>query len=427
MTTSTPLPTRRRVRVATVAGATVLAVTLSACGEDRAASSGADTAARGVTDTEITLGGSFPLSGPFAVFANASKGANAYFESVNAAGGVNGRTITYSVADDAYDPSRLAANARQAVEQDEVAAFLSFGGTNVSIQPYMNDEQVPQIVLAGNTEFSRVEEFPYTHAWWPDLAWEAQYATSYVLENPAEFPDPRIGLISLNNSLADSHVAGTVAALGDQADTVFPEANRLQVEPTLADWTSQVNQLKAAGVTVLYLNPGTAGQVNALKYIRQIGWDVDVFLYSASGTYTQILEPVGLAESTGFYVPAWLKDPADPRWDGDEGIQTYDEVIAQYGDGADPDQAITANGYGAAQALVAALESIGDAEITPQAINDAWLGLADAPSDVLVPGSTMTAGPGGRLVSAYQMLRFDGTSWQDVAPLADVAELGIAG
>lgn len=43
-----------------------------------------------------------------------------------------------------------------------------------------------------------------------------------------------------------------------------------------------------------------------------------------------------------------------------------------------------------------------------------------------MPGSTMTAGPGGRLVYDYQMLRFDGTTWQDVAPLADVRKLGIA-
>ncbi|HEU0102472.1 MAG TPA: ABC transporter substrate-binding protein [Mycobacteriales bacterium] len=419
-------PVRRRRLLAVAAGA-ALALTVSACGGGgRSTAGSSDAPPQGVTTTEIKIGGSFPFSGPFAAFANSSKAVGAYFQAVNAAGGVNGRKITYTAADDAYDPSRLAANARKSVEQDKVAAFMSFGGTNVAIQPYMNESKVPQIVLAGNTEFSQTTKFPYTHAWWPDLTWEAQYTTSYVLQRPADFPSPKIGLISLNNTLADSHIAGTVAALGPQAETVFPAANRLKVEASLADWTSQINQLRAAGVNVLYMNPGTAGQVNALKYIRQIGWPVQVFLYSASGTIKQVLSPVGLQASTGFYTPAWLKDPADPRWADDAGMKTYRETLAKYGEGADPDSAITANGYGSAQALVAALKAIGTGEVTPDAINSAWLSIKAAPTDVLMPGSTLTAGPGGRLVTSYQMLRFDGTSWKDVAPLADVSALGIA-
>jgi branched-chain amino acid transport system substrate-binding protein len=288
----------------------------------------------------------------------------------------------------------------------------------------MNESKVPQIVLAGNTEFSQVDKYPYTHAWWPDLTWESNYTTSYVMAHPDLFPNPKIGLITLNNTLADSQIAGTKAALGDKAEAVFPAANQVKVEATLADWTSQVNQLKAAGVTVLYMNPGTAGQVNAMKYIKQIGWPVTMFLYSSSGTFRQILEPVGLANTVGTYTPAWLKDPGDPRWANDQGMTTYRDVVTKYGNGADPTQAVTANGYGAAQALVTALKSI-NGEITSDAINKAWLGVKNQPSDVLMPGSQMTAGPGGRLVYDYQMLRFDGTTWQDVAPIADVRQLGI--
>lgn len=417
-------PTRGWTRREALGLAALAAVGAASGCSDRKASDGGGSA-QGVTDTEILIGGSFPFSGPFAVFAETSEAIQAYFDSVNADGGIDGRQIVYSAADDGYDPARLAANARQAVQQDQVAAFMSFGGPNVAIQPFMNESRVPQIVMAGNTEFGQTEQYPYSHAWWPDLTWESEYTTRFVLENPADFPDPIFGLISLNNTLADSHVAGTVNGLGDQADALFPAANQIRIEPALADYSSQVNQLRAAGVTVLYMNPGTAGQVSAINYIKQIGWPVSIFLYSASSGYQQVLSPAGLDASAGIYTAAWLKDPADPRWDEDEGMAAYREVMAKHGAGVDPEGLLTANGYGAAQAVVTALQAI-DGEITPDAINEAWLDIREQPSDVLVPGSSLDTGPGGRLVYRYQLMRFDGASWQDAAPLADVRELGIA-
>jgi len=285
---------------------------------------------------------------------------------------------------------------------------------------------VPQIVLAGQTEFSQTETFPYTHAMWPDLAWEAEYATTYLLANPEEFPDPRIGLISLNNTLATSHIAGTVNALGDQADAVFPPANRLQVEPSVVDLTSQLNQLKAAGVNVLYLSPGAAALISALKYVEETGWPVQLFLYSATSNVRGTFEPAGPGAGVGVYTPAWLKDPADPRWADDASMQTYRDVVAEFGAGVDPDLAITAHGYSAAQALVLALEAAAEGELTGEAINAAWLGVSDQPGDLLMPGSTFDAGPCGRLVYSYRMTRFDGTTFEDLGELVDTRELGIA-
>ena len=404
----------------------VVAMAVTACGDGNRREAEAGGGAQGVTDEEIRIGGSFPFSGPYAVFSNASQAVAACFEAVNEDGGINGRRIVYTAADDAYDPARLTANAREAVEQEQVAAFISFGGTNVAIQPYMNENQVPHLVLAGNAEFSRVDEFPYTHAWWPDLSWEAEAVTGYVMEHPEEFPDPEIGLISLNNTLADSHIAGIEAGLGDQVQTVFPEENRLRVEPTLADWTSQLNQLQAAGVNVLYMSPGTAGQANAIRYIDEIGWPVKVIVYSGGTSIRTNLEPAGLEAAQGVYGAAWLKDPSDPRWAEDEGMQRYREVIEQYGDGADPDLTFTANGYGICQAVVSVLESIGDDEITSEAFNEAWSAIEEQGSDVLVPGADLTAGASGRLVHDYQLWQFDGTSWQDVGDLIDVYESGIA-
>ncbi len=170
----------------------------------------------------------------------------------------------------------------------------------------------------------------------------------------------------------------------------------------------------------------TAGQVNALKYVRQVGWDVKIVLYSAAASIKTVLEPVGLKAATGIYAPAWFKDPKDPRWASDAGIKAYRETIAEHGAGVDPDSAITANGYGAAQAVVQVLEAIGDDEITGDSINKSWMTLQGAKSDVLMPGGVLEAGQSGRLVHSYQLMQFDGSTWTDVEPIVDVREVGIA-
>jgi hypothetical protein len=46
----------------------------------------------GVTSTQVTIGGTTPLSGPASAYQSVAKGAAAYFRYVNAKGGVNKRT-----------------------------------------------------------------------------------------------------------------------------------------------------------------------------------------------------------------------------------------------------------------------------------------------------------------------------------------------
>ena len=70
------------------------------------ATAGASPAAEpGVTSTSILLGGTVPLTGEAAAFGSVGPGAKAYFDFVNAKGGVNGRTIEYRYYDDAYNPA----------------------------------------------------------------------------------------------------------------------------------------------------------------------------------------------------------------------------------------------------------------------------------------------------------------------------------
>ena len=54
---------------------------------------------------------------------------------------------------------------------------------------------------------------------------------------------------------------------------------------------------------------------------------------------------------------------------------------------------------------------------------DAWDGISGADDPAILPGMQLSGGPGGRVLHQYQMMRFDGTSWQDVGDVVDAADL----
>ncbi|MGH3756401.1 ABC transporter substrate-binding protein [Actinophytocola sp.] len=112
--------------------AAVLALTMFVAG--CASSSGGEGGggSEGVTSSQILLGTSNPLTGAAGGACKPiSDAAWAWFEKVNADGGVNGRKIKNEVLDDQYDATQALANARQFV-RDKVFAF--FGGCG-TIQP----------------------------------------------------------------------------------------------------------------------------------------------------------------------------------------------------------------------------------------------------------------------------------------------------
>src|SRR5436309_6418519 len=118
---------RRGLRgLAVAVGALLLSL---ACGTTQGTTSGTTQNVPGVTDKEILIGTTTPLSGAASAYASVSKGATAYFAYLNAKGGVNGRTITYRIYDDAYDPAKSVPLVRQLLTQDNVFAIFNELGT----------------------------------------------------------------------------------------------------------------------------------------------------------------------------------------------------------------------------------------------------------------------------------------------------------
>lgn len=102
--------------------------------------------APGVTPTTIVLGQSAAFSGPAAQLGiQMNVGIKAYFDRLNAQGGVHGRRIELKTRDDRYESNLCADNTRKLIEEDGVFALIGYVGTPTSqaALPVFTEAKVP--------------------------------------------------------------------------------------------------------------------------------------------------------------------------------------------------------------------------------------------------------------------------------------------
>jgi len=102
----------------------------------------------GVSDTEIRLGSSLPLTGHAGYLGTQTlRGAEAYLRHVNDEGGVHGRTITLQVLDDSYDPPRCLANTQRLIIDNDVLALFCYVGTptTVKVLSLVEEARIPLV------------------------------------------------------------------------------------------------------------------------------------------------------------------------------------------------------------------------------------------------------------------------------------------
>ncbi len=102
--------------------------------------------AQGVTANTIIIGQSAAQSGPAQELGKEMKsGAEAYFDAIHKAGGVNGRKIKLVSLDDGYEPDKAAANTKKLINEEKVLALFGYVGTPTSnaALPIFTEAKVP--------------------------------------------------------------------------------------------------------------------------------------------------------------------------------------------------------------------------------------------------------------------------------------------
>ena len=366
----------------------------------------------GATDTEIKIGNIMPYSGPASAYGVIGKTEQAYFNKINAEGGINGRKINFVSYDDAYSPPKAVEQARKLVESDEVLLIFNSLGTpsNSAIQKYMNAKKTPQLFVAtGATKWNDPKGFPWTMGWQPNYQSESHIYAKYLLK---EKPDAKIAILYQNDDYGKDYVKGLKDGLGAKAASmIIAEESYETTEPTIDD---HVVRLKASGADVFFnvTTPKFAAQ--AIKKVAEIQWKALHILNNVSASVGSVMKPAGFDNSQGIISANYLKDPADSQWDSDAGNKEFLAFLAKDFPEGDKTNNSVVVGYAVAQTLVQVLKQCGD-DLTRENVMKQAANLKDFRTEMLLPGIKINTSPTDFApISQLQLLRFMGEKWEMV-------------
>jgi branched-chain amino acid transport system substrate-binding protein len=322
----------------------------------------------GATDSEIRIGNIMPYSGPLSAYALIGRTQTAFFNKINAEGGVNGRKITFISYDDGFSPPKTVEQARKLVESDEVLLiFQSLGTpTNNAIRQYMNGKKVPQLFVAtGATQFGDLKNFHWTMGWQPTYQTEGRIYAKYILQN---LPQGKIGVLYQNDDSGRDYLKGLHDGLGEEATKRMIVAE-LPYEPTDPTVDRQIVTLKTMGA------------------------------------------------STGILSTNYLKDATDPTWKDDPALKEWVAFMDKYFPEGDKSSTFSVYGYLTAQTMVQVLKQCGD-ELTRDNVMKQAANLKDLELGMLLPGIKINTSPTDYFpVEQMQMSRFNGDHGELFGPV----------
>jgi len=300
--------TRQKFWVTASLGAAV--AVLAACGGGGGGGSATNQAsAPGITTTSVTIGSTQPLTGPAAPgYSEIAPASNAYFQYVNAHGGVFGRKIKYTFLDDQYNPTNTATLTRRLVLQDNVYAMYSALGTptHLSVVDYLNTEKVPDLLVSSGCNcWDNVSQHPYTFGFQPAYTIEGKILGQYVKQT---YPGMKAGYFAQgpNDEFGDDGVAGLNDVLKNSGVTV---ASPVQYyAPTTAGAMgvkAEMAALQGQGVQVVICFSIPAFTATALASAASIGYH-PVFVVSNVGSDPPTLTAILTGGALGVTLPAAL-------------------------------------------------------------------------------------------------------------------------
>ncbi|MCA1374789.1 MULTISPECIES: ABC transporter substrate-binding protein [unclassified Bradyrhizobium] len=363
----------------------------------------------GASDTEIKIGNIMPYSGPASGYAAIGRTEEAYFNKINAEGGINGRKIRFISYDDGYSPPKTVEQARKLVESDNV--LLIFGSlgtsTNSAIRKYMNEKKVPQLFVAsGASKWNDPKQYPWTMGWQPSYVSEARIYAKYIMK---EKPNGKIGVLYQNDDFGKDYLNGLKEGLGAKASMIVREEAYDTSDPAIDE---RVVKLKAAGADIFISLTNQKFAAQGIKKAAEINWHPMHIISNVSASVSGVLEPAGIEVSQGILSATYTKDGSDPQWNADDGMKKFYSFLAQYEPRANKLDAGVVYGYAAAQTIVKVLQMCGD-DLTRENVMKQAASLKDFAPDTLLPGIKINTAPDDFApIEQLQMMRFKGRKWE---------------
>jgi branched-chain amino acid transport system substrate-binding protein len=302
-----------------LSAAVMLAIAACSSSSSSASSSASSSTSAATSSAPYNVGFTSGLTGQFgAVGQGVRNGAEAYFNQVNASGGVNGHKIKLTALDDALDPNRGVANMIQLVTQDHAIAVIGFHDSVVAdaVAPYAAQYKVPMLVATVDSSLVQPVK-PYVYA---ITTQTADYAGAQVAEAKnlmaKHSGTVRVGIITTSDSTALQEWSNDVNAMSKSlgwdvvASEISPQ-DAINAAPAL-------EKIIAAKPNILIMALGTDPfLISAMKQIQQAGATFPVVEYDAPAWTTlqsigshQLYYVSAIAYATSSATPQFVQDAA---------------------------------------------------------------------------------------------------------------------
>jgi len=314
----------------------------------------------GVTSTEIKLGLSSPQTGTAALsYGKLPKAMKAYFDYINANGGVYGRKIKLIARDDKYLPTQAATQTTNLVLNDKVFALVGALGTATHTKAYaaaqLAKKNVPDLfVNTGFSGFDNKTKYPTTFLVLPSYAMEAKIIGKFIADTPTLKPQASF-LVAQDDEFGIDGVNGfKLAGHAFTKTTLYPQGG---LSSALAE-TALTGFSAAPGKPVIVLMGTTDTTATILKAAEKLSLTTKFnWIVGSVGGDANTLLALGVKSTTidGVMAASFFPDAKDTS---DEYVSQFMKINMSYNPGVSFDNVVL-QGMNSAMLTVQALRAAG--------------------------------------------------------------------
>jgi len=367
----------------------------------------------GPGDNEIRIGNTVPYTGPASAYGVIGKVIAAYFDKINAEGGIRGRKINFISYDDAYNPTKTLEMTRKLVEEDKVQFIFASLGTNTSqaVHPYLNSNKIPQLFVAsGATMWDQPQEFPWTIGFLPSYQSEAHIYSQYLLEN---HPRSKIAVLYQDDGFGKDYLKGLKDGLGGK----MPIVAEAPYKVTDASIDAQLAKLKASGADVFLQFTTPKFATMAIRRTAEMGWKPVQFLTSVSESYSSVINPAGPQNAEGILSAAYRLEGEDAAGAGEVVFREWSAFMQRYAPSISKSNGQAVFGYLASRTMVDVLMRCGD-DFSRENIMKQARSIKGLQVPMMIPGIVMNTSPSDHApIEQMQMMRFTNGHWEHFGPV----------
>ena len=286
----------------------------------------------GVTSTSIKLGITLPMDGSAKYGYNQLPAAmKAYFEYVNANGGVNGRKISLVVKDDGYLPKRAIQNTQDLIGKDKVFAMIGALGTanNKAVASAVNlgRRGVPSLFInTGFSGFNDRKAFPTSSTILPSYIMEAKLIGKYVKET---YPGKKVCILYQDDDFGDDALVGFDKSHGNldfAVKVAYPSLSQ-GVAGVPDSW---ITKFKTGGCEVQIVFGVASATLYTVQAAAKAGY-APKWILGSVGADIPSIDPRTTPYIIGATSMSFLPSVVDPK---DEYVAQFKEINTKYNAGA---------------------------------------------------------------------------------------------